>query len=226
MLLKGAKAVGYGTTCPSVGRTVSPMQDLLALAATAFAIPQLLPQLRRVRRVGTAGVSVQWAALTAVGNGAWLGYFAATGLRGAFLPVTCSGLLAAAIVWSMARRGAAWRAGLLLAAGWAALLAAVAAVGGVGGLGIALATAFTVQVAPSLREAWRAEDRSGISIGTWLLVGGEVLCWGAIGVLASRPPLMALGLTGSLAAGAMLWMAAARPAIDPMSPVPPAAVHK
>ena len=42
---------------------------LLPLLAGAFAVPQYLPQLLRVRRLGAAaGVSWSWAALAAVNN--------------------------------------------------------------------------------------------------------------------------------------------------------------
>jgi hypothetical protein len=46
--------------------------DYAPIAAAAFAIPQFLPQLRKLRATGdTAGVSWSWAALTSVNNAAW-----------------------------------------------------------------------------------------------------------------------------------------------------------
>jgi hypothetical protein len=50
--------------------------DALPFLSAAFAIPQFLPQIARLRRTGdAAGVSWPWAALTAVNNTAWLTYF-------------------------------------------------------------------------------------------------------------------------------------------------------
>ena len=51
--------------------------DYAPVAAAAFAIPQFLPQIRKLRRTDdTAGVSWPWATLTSVNNGAWVVYFA------------------------------------------------------------------------------------------------------------------------------------------------------
>jgi len=53
--------------------------DYLPFAAAAFAIPQFLPQLRKLRATNdTAGVSWSWATLTSVNNAAWFAYFTAS----------------------------------------------------------------------------------------------------------------------------------------------------
>jgi uncharacterized protein with PQ loop repeat len=57
--------------------------DYLPIAAAAFAVPQFLPQLRKLRATGdTAGVSWSWATLTSVNNAAWFAYFALAGRAG------------------------------------------------------------------------------------------------------------------------------------------------
>jgi hypothetical protein len=57
--------------------------DYLPIAAAAFAVPQFLPQLRKLRATGdTAGVSWSWATLTSVNNAAWFVYFALAGRAG------------------------------------------------------------------------------------------------------------------------------------------------
>ena len=50
--------------------------DYAPVAATAFAVPQFLPQIRKLLATGdTAGVSWAWATLTCLNNAAWLAYF-------------------------------------------------------------------------------------------------------------------------------------------------------
>ena len=65
--------------------------DAAPIAAAAFAIPQFLPQLRKLRATDdTAGVSWPWATLTSVNNAAWLGYFALSGYWAALVPASCT----------------------------------------------------------------------------------------------------------------------------------------
>ncbi|HET6813076.1 MAG TPA: hypothetical protein VFJ69_03590 [Actinomycetota bacterium] len=149
--------------------------DYLPIAAAAFAVPQFLPQLRKLRATGdTAGVSWSWATLTSVNNAAWFAYFALSGYRAALI------------------------------GGWAALLVAGSALAGRAGLGTLLTAAFILQVTPSIWTAYRADHPTGVSRGTWLLILGELSCWTIFGLHASDPRLLTLGLTGVTASALML----------------------
>ena len=75
-------------------------------------------------------------------------------------------------------------------------LIAAAALFGRAGLGTALIAAFLVQVTPSVWTAYRSDRTTGIAVGTWLLIFGELLCWGVFGVYRSDPRLIVLGATG------------------------------
>ena len=179
--------------------------DYAPIAAAAFAIPQFLPQIIKLRATDdTAGVSWPWATLTSVNNAAWLGYFALSGYWAALVPASSATLLAGALAAMLARRGQAKARPAVLIGAWAALLAAALAVAGRAGLGILLTAAFVLQVSPSIWMAYRTARPTGISQGTWLLILGEVSCWTSFGVHKSDPRLMVLGFTGVAASLLML----------------------
>jgi len=86
--------------------------DSLPLVATAFGIPQYLPQITKLRRTrDPAGVSWSWASLAAVNNAAWFAYFATAGYWTALVPATAATLLAATVAVLLAGLGRAgtWR---------------------------------------------------------------------------------------------------------------------
>jgi uncharacterized protein with PQ loop repeat len=179
--------------------------DYLPIAAAAFAIPQFLPQLRKLSATDdTAGVSWPWATLTSVNNAAWLAYFALSAYWAALVPAASATLLAGALAAMLARRGQATARPAVLIGAWVALLAAALAVAGRAGLGILLTAAFVLQVSPSIWMAYRTARPTGISQGTWLLILGELSCWMTFGVHRSDPRLMVLGFTGVAASLLML----------------------
>jgi uncharacterized protein with PQ loop repeat len=179
--------------------------DYAPIAATAFAVPQFLPQILKLRRTDdTDGVSWPWAALTSVNNAAWFAYFALSGYWTALVPSSSATLLAGALATMLARRGRARARSAALVGAWAALLAAALAVAGRTGLGALLTAAFVLQVTPSVWTAYRTTRPTGISLGTWLLIFGELSCWATFGVHKSDPRLIVLGFTGVAASLLML----------------------
>jgi uncharacterized protein with PQ loop repeat len=184
------------------------MGDLLdsaPIAAAAFAIPQFLPQILKLRRTDdTAGVSWSWATLTSVNNAAWLAYFALSAYWTALVPSSSATVLAGALATMLALRGQAKARPAVLIGAWAALLAAAFAVAGRTGLGTLLTAAFVLQVTPSIWTAYRTDRPTGISRGTWILILGELSCWAIFGVHKSDPRLLILGFTGLAASLLML----------------------
>jgi uncharacterized protein with PQ loop repeat len=179
--------------------------DAAPIAAAAFAIPQFLPQIFKLRRTDdTAGVSWSWATLTSVNNAAWLAYFALSGYWTALVPSSSATLLAGVLAMMLARRGQAKARPAVLIGAWAALLAAGFTGGGRTGLGVLLTAAFVLQVTPPIWTAYRTARPTGISQGTWLLIFGELSCWTAFGVHKSDPRLIILGFTGVAASLLML----------------------
>jgi uncharacterized protein with PQ loop repeat len=179
--------------------------DAAPIAAAAFAIPQFLPQILKLRRTDdTAGVSWPWATLTSVNNAAWFAYFALSAYWAALVPSSSATLLAGVLAAMLARRGRARARPAVLVGAWAALLAAAVVVAGRTGLGALLTAAFVLQVMPSIWTAYRTDRPTGISQGTWMLILGEVSCWATFGAHKSDPRLVVLGFTGVAASLLML----------------------
>jgi uncharacterized protein with PQ loop repeat len=179
--------------------------DYMPIAAAAFAIPQFLPQLLKLRATDdTAGVSWSWATLTSVNNGAWLAYFAASAYWAALVPATSATLLAGTLAIMLARRGQAKPRPAVLIGSWVALLLVGFTVAGRSGLGTLLTAAFVLQVTPSLWTAYRTAHLTGVAHGTWLLILGELSCWTIFGLHQSDPRLITLGVTGVTASALML----------------------
>jgi uncharacterized protein with PQ loop repeat len=199
------------------------MHTLLAslpLVAAVLAVPQFLPQLARVRRAGTiAGVSWSWAALTSVNNAAWLGYFALSGFWTALVPAISAPVLSGLLAVELARRGSGMpKRPMVLTSVWAVVLLTAGVAFGRAGLGSALAVAFLLQVTPSVCTVYRSRDTAGVSRGTWLLIFGELLCWGVFGVHEADPRLIVLGATGVMAS-LLVLARVSWPRADP-APVP------
>ena len=179
--------------------------DYAPIAAAAFAVPQFLPQVLKVRATrDTAGVSWSWATLTSLNNAAWIAYFALEHYWTALIPSSSATLLAGTLAVLLSIGGQARVRPAILIGTWAVMLVAAYLILGRTGLGALLTAAFAVQVAPSLWTAYRTEHPTGISSGTWLLILGELTCWLTFGLHKSDPRLITLGLTGVTASALML----------------------
>src|SRR5260370_937163 len=164
---------------------IGDLLDYAPIAAGAFAIPQFLPQIIKLRGTDdTAGVSWSWAMLTSVNNAA--------------------ALLAGALATMLARRGQAKARPIAAISAWAAFLTAGFSVAGRTGLGAVLTAAFVLQVTPSVWSAYRTDRPTGISHETWMLIFGELSCWTIFGLHKSDPRLIILGFTGVAASALML----------------------
>jgi uncharacterized protein with PQ loop repeat len=179
--------------------------DYAPIAAAGFAVPQFLPQIRRLAASGdTTGVSWSWAALTSVGNAAWIAYFALARYWTALIPSSSVTLLAGTAAVMLTRRGQARPRPAVLISTWAAMLLAAGSLAGRTGLGTLLTAAFILQVTPSIWAACRTPRPTGVSPGTWLLILGELTCWLTYGLHKSDPRLITLGATGVTASALML----------------------
>jgi uncharacterized protein with PQ loop repeat len=175
------------------------------IVATTFAVPEFLPQIRKLRATrDTAGVSWAWATLTCCNNAAWLAYFALEHYWTALIPSSSATGLAGTLAVLLSIRGQARPQPSILIGAWATMLVAAYLILGRTGLGALLTAAFAVQVAPSIWTAYRTDRPTGISSGTWLLILGELSCWLTFGLYKSDPRLITLGLTGVTASALLL----------------------
>ena len=167
------------------------------VAATCFAVPQFLPQIRKLAAShDTSGLSWPWAALTAINNAGWMAYFILARYQTALVPSASVTLLAGMLAVMLTRRGQTRPRTAALAGTWALMLAAAGSLAGRTGLGTLLTAAFVLQVTPSVWTAYRTPRPTGVSAGTWLLILGELSCWLAFGLHQSDPRLLILGATG------------------------------
>ena len=179
--------------------------DYAPIVAAGFAVPQFLPQIRKLLTTrDTAGVSPSWAALTSVNNAAWLAYFIMSRYWTALIPSTSATLLAGTLAVLLLRRRRPGPRPAALIAAWAIILAAAGAAAGRPGLGTLLTAAFLLQVMPSLWTAYRTPRPTGISSGTWLLILGELTCWLTFGLHTADPRLITLGTSGIIVSTLML----------------------
>ena len=179
--------------------------DYVPIAATVFAVPQFLPQIRKLRATGdVAGVSWAWASLTCLNNAAWLAYFALEHYWTALVPSSSATVLSGTLAIMLSMKAHPKLSPSAPIATWAAMLIAAYLILGRAGLGALLTAAFAVQVAPSIWTAYRTERPTGIAAGTWLLILGELSCWLTFGLSRSDPRLITLGLTGVTASALML----------------------
>jgi len=179
--------------------------DYAPVAAAGFAIPQFLPQIRKLRATGdSAGVSPSWAALTSVNNAAWIAYFTMARYWTALVPSSSATLLAGTLAVMLLRRRPPGARPSALIGAWAITLAVAGVAAGRAGLGPLLTAAFLLQVTPSVWTAYRTVRPTGISSGTWLLILAELTCWLIFGLHVSDPRLITLGASGIIVSALML----------------------
>jgi len=171
-----------------------------ALVVTAIAV---IPQTARmIRTRSTAGVSPVWAMLGAVSTGVWTAYTAARGLWWATAAdaLACLSYVSAVVV--LARHGVGPR--LTAGALWLAVFVISYLAADLAGVGIVLAFAFIVQVAPSIWTAYRSGDLSGASIVTWRLTLAEGVLWFSYGWMKGDAAVVAFGLFAAIASVLMI----------------------
>lgn len=181
------------------------LADLAALVATTIAAVASAPQLRRlIVAKDTAGVSLSFATLGLATEATWIAYAWVGGLWSAVaepvLMVASHSAMAVLLMRSGVVPGPAVRAAAL----WLAVIGVVGVSAGSAGVGLVLAGAYAVQVAPSVWTAYRTHAPTGVAAWTWVFVAVEAALWGVYGCAHGDPATIGFGVVGSIAAALIL----------------------
>ena len=87
---------------------------------------------------------------------------------------------------------------------WLLAIAGAAAIGGVRLIGVVLAGAYLVQVAPAVWTVWTTASPSGVAASTWAMIGLEGVLWGVYGLHHADPAVLSFAAVATAAAAATL----------------------
>ena len=171
---------------------------IVGLTGTLIDLVRATPQLARLVRTRQAfGVSVDTAATSCIVSSGWTVYGIITQQPFVML---ASGFMATIflMITLMALRLGRSPREIRVAPIWLAVLL-VAGIGlGKNGLGAALAVSSLASNIPQIRVAYREDNLSGLSLGSWLLTLSGGLVWGFYGVLKGDMAIMASAFFQSL----------------------------
>lgn len=176
--------------------------DLTVIVATLLAWSSLLPQIRKLARTGdTEGVSATWAAVGLVSNSGWTAYLLSQRLWAAVPSVVVMTMFYALVLRQLRGAGKPLATSLGRGTAWAATLAATLVFIGWRAMGLVLAWSYVIQISPSVWAAYRSPRPSGVSPGTWGLIGIEAALWGFYGWWFSDAAIVTyatIGVAGSI----------------------------
>ena len=180
---------------------MSAAELVLLVAANVLGAAMSLPQaVRLLRTQRVDGVSLGWAAMSVATNGWWLVY-GLSSANWAIVPVSVDldsrlpdGRRSAVMRFGTRQAALLGRAGAGALAASVVVPALVLAFGGLVSLGVALGTDLRGAVGSRRSGRLPEHDLSGVSAGTWLAAWAEAALWGALGLRAGDPGLVALAL--------------------------------
>ena len=176
-----------------------------AAVATVLAAVQLIPQLVKLRRVGSsAGISPTWALLGASINGGWVLYRWSQELWLSIPSPAMAAVLYATTLVMVSRLEPRLRPSKFAAVALGGSLAGAAAAGGWLAMGVVLALSSAFQAVPLLWTAFRSAHPNAIAPQVWLIGLTQALLWGHYGWWQADVPLIVYAVTSSLASVAML----------------------
>ena len=184
------------------------MMDLVTLTAGAAAMLstwQLVPQLMRLRSVGSvAGLSVTWALVGVCLNLGWVGFRWSNEIwLGLLSPIVASVLYLAPFVMIV---GARKENALVIAISSSAFVTAVASaiLGGWVAVGILLGVGSTVHIWPSVWAAFRSPAPLAVSPSTWAIGLSQAMLWALYGWGSNDSIHLLYGLATAPGAAAIL----------------------
>lgn len=195
------------------------MLNTLVVAATVLGSGMALPQAHRLLRTRRVeGVSAAWVGVSIALNTWWLVYGLSSGVY-ALVPVSAVSL---ALYLSIAVLlvGSGGLGGLPTIVASAAALGAVPVpflvAGGWPLAGVVVGLCYGLQLLPAVAAAFRSNDLSGVSAGTWVIALVEATLWFVYGLGVDDVALIAGGSSGVVMSSLILGRLAnvSRRAVD------------
>ena len=181
------------------------LADAAVILATIMAWWSLIPQIRKlIRTADPAGVSGTWPAIGLVSNAGWTAYLWSQQLWAAVPSTSVMVFFYLIVLRALRRAGLGLGAAVVRGVLSIAVLAATFTLGSWGALGLVLGWAYVPQLAPAVWAAYRISDPTGISVGTWALIGIEAALWMVYGGLLGDTPVVIFGAVGVVAAALIL----------------------
>lgn len=167
--------------------------SILGAAGTVIGLVRAMPQLIRLVRAREAyGVSVDTAATSSIVSFGWAAYGILTHQIYVSLATGSSGLIFAMITLVALRSGRSIKE-FKVAPIWLGVLLLAAAAAGKNGLGLALPISVLAANIPQLWVAYKEDNLTDLSLGTWLLSIADGLVWGTYALFQHDISIMVFG---------------------------------
>jgi uncharacterized protein with PQ loop repeat len=181
------------------------LANLAVILATVLAWWSLIPQIRKLLRTSDpSGVSGTWPAIGLASNAGWTAYLLSQQLWAAAPATTVMVFFYAVVLRTLRKAGVPLTAPIARGVLSIVLLVAAYSLGSWTVLGLVLGWAYAPQLAPAVWAAYRTPDPTGISSGTWALIGFEAALWMVYGGLLGDTPVVIFGAVGVVVATLIL----------------------
>ena len=190
--------------------------SILGLIGTVIDLIRATPQLAHLLRERKSfGVSVDTTGTSCVVSLGWTTYGIIT--HQPFVALA-SGIIASSffIITLIALRLGRSVREFRVAPIWLVTLVASGIFFGKAGLGFILSVSALISNVPQIRVAYKEENLSGLSLGTWLLTLSAGLVWGLYAILQHDLTIIAASFFQSVTSGIIIALKLFKPAIDSM----------
>lgn len=178
--------------------------SVLGLIGTVIDLTRATPQLMRLFRARTSfGVSVDTAGTSCVVSLGWTTYGIITNQ---IFVMLASGIMAMffLIITMVALRFGRSVREFRIAPLWLTVLAVSVLLFGKTGLGLMLSISALISNVPQIRVAYREENLSGLSLGTWMLTLAGGLVWGWYAILLTDLTIITSAFFQSVTSGIII----------------------
>ncbi|HCY84941.1 MAG TPA: hypothetical protein DHV36_07370 [Desulfobacteraceae bacterium] len=182
------------------------LSAILGLLGTLIGLIRALPQLMGLIRTGRAnGVSPDSAATSAIVSFGWAAYGVLTSQYFVTLATGASGAVFLAITFCALHHGRRVRE-IKVAPVWFSVLILAFILRKETGLGLVLPVSILVSNIPQLYVAFKEDNLSDLSLGTWLLSVSDGIVWGSYAIIEQDTAIMVFGIFQLITSGAIVLL--------------------